>query len=136
MAILVSKRSIKKGDEITLNYGVHHHGVPKEKRQQLLMENYKFECKCEACENDYPILQNCNAKVEPKALAKKLEKSLSQYRQFFASGRLEDAKMSCIKYLRLLETSKVLYPHKNYEIGSIALNSCWWGIIAANQMQM
>ena len=134
MAILVAKRSIKKGEEITINYGIHHNNISKENRLQLLRNKYKFDCRCEACENDYPTLPNCNSKIEPKSVAKKLDKMLGQYRQSFANGRLEDAKMYCVKYLRLLEASKITYPHKNYEIGSIALNSCWWGIIAANQM--
>ena len=135
IAILVAKRSIKKGDEITLNYGIHHHNIPRSQRMELLHDKYKFDCQCEACTKDFPTIQNCNSKVEPKAIAKKLDKILSQYRQSFANGRLEDAKLSCVKYLRLLESSKISYPHRSYEIGSIALNSCWWGLIAANQMR-
>ena len=134
IAILVAKRSIKKGEEININYGIHHHNIPKKNRQELLMNKYKFKCNCEACENDYSTIQNCGTKVEPKSLAKKLDKILGQYRQAFANGRLEDAKMSCVKYLKTLESSKIAYPHRNYEIGAIALNSCWWGLIAENQM--
>ena len=130
----MAKRSIKKGDEISINYGIHHHNIPKKNRQQLLRNKYKFDCSCEACVNDYPTIQSCNSKIESKSVSKKLEKLLTQYRQSFANGRLEDAKLFCVKYLRLLEASKVAYPHRNYEIGSIALNSCWWGLIAANQL--
>ena len=100
----------------------------------MLLNKYKFKCRCEACDLDFPTIQKCPSKIEPKSLAKKLDKILGQYRQSFANGRLEDAKVFCVKYLRLLETSKIPYPHRNYEIGSIALNSCWWGLIAANQM--
>ena len=60
----MAKRSIKKGEEITINYGIHHHNIPKQNRQQLLLDKYKFECACEACENDYPTIQNCNSKIE------------------------------------------------------------------------
>ena len=134
IAILVAKRSIKKEEEITINYGIHHNNIPRTHRQDLLKNKYKFECHCEACENDFHTIQNCGSKIEPKALAKKLDKILGQYRQSFSNGRLEDAKMSCVKYIKTLESSKVAYPHRNYEIGTIALNSCWWGLIAKNQM--
>ena len=135
IAILVAKRSIKKNEEININYGIHHNNIPKDNRKELLRNKYKFGCQCEACENNYPTIQNCGSKIEPKSLNKKLDKILGQYRQSFANGRLEDAKMSCVKYLRTLESSKVSYPHRNYEIGAIALNSCWWSLIAQNQMK-
>ena len=69
-----------------------------------------------------------------KNLGKKLDKLLNQYQQSFADGRLLDAKNACNKYLKTLSSSGVKYPHANYEIGAIALNSCWWGIISANQI--
>ena len=69
-----------------------------------------------------------------KSLGKKLDKFLNGYKRAFADGRLVDASTACIKYLRALSNSSVKYPHRNYEIGAIALNSCWWGIISANQM--
>ena len=71
-----------------------------------------------------------------KNLGKKLDKLLKQYQQSFADGRLLDAKNACNKYLKTLSSSGVKYPHANYEIGAIALNSCWWGIISANQINL
>ena len=47
----------------------------------MLRDKYKFECCCEACENDFPTIQQCRSKIEPKSLAKKLDKILGQYRQ-------------------------------------------------------
>ena len=57
-AILVSKRDIVKGDEVTLTYGIHHHNMAKEKRLVTLKMGYKFDCECLACANDYPTLNN------------------------------------------------------------------------------
>lgn len=136
-AILVSKRDIVKGEEVTLTYGIHHHNMAKEKRSDTLKTGYKFDCECLACANDYPTLNNLSKSLgqSGKSLGKKLEKFLNQYKQSFADGRLLDAKNACNKYLRCLSNSGVKYPHANFEIGAIALNSCWWGIISANQMQ-
>ena len=133
-ALLVTKRDVKQGEEVSLNYGIHHHNMTKEKRQVALKTGYKFECQCQACTNNFPLLPNLSKVLDSKSLGKKLDKLLNQYKHAFADGRLVDAKNSCTKYLRTLCNSGVKYPHKNHEIGAIALNSCWWGIISANQM--
>ena len=41
----------------------------------------------------------------------------------------------CCDYIFKLEQAGVKYPHRCYEIGAIAMNSCYWGIIA-RQSQM
>merc|ERR1712079_181925 len=134
---VVSKRDIARGEEVSLSYGIHHNNMAKDKRLVALKSGYKFDCTCEACKNDFPTLNNLDKSLTQggKSLGKKLGKLLNQYQQSFADGRLLDAKNACNKYLRCLSNSGVKYPHANFEIGAIALNSCWWGIISANQMQ-
>jgi hypothetical protein len=97
-----------------------------------LLESYKFECKCEACANNYPQLQELNPRL-PTKLAKQLESLLSQYQRHFKAGELDEARYVCSKYLSKLEQAEIKYPHRNYEIGAIALNSCWWAWIASNE---
>ena len=43
---------------------------------------------------------------------------------------LRQAKRHCQNYLQKLHTAGVAFPHKTYDIGAIALNSCWWALIA------
>ena len=77
---------------MSLTYGIHHHNMPKEKRLDNLKTGYKFDCSCQACQNDYPTLNNLSKSLEGKSLAKKLDKLLNQYKHSFADGRLVDAR--------------------------------------------
>ena len=128
--VLIAKRSIKKGEEVTNNYGVHHHNLPKEKRCMVLKNGYKFDCGCEACNGDFPVLKNVDSKIPTKKVSKELDSQIAQYQRLFSQGWLEEALDRCCDYILKLEQSGVPYPHRNYEIGAIAMNSCWWGIIA------
>ena len=133
--ILVAKRSIKKGEEVTNNYGIHHHNMPLAKRQAALKNGYKFDCDCEACQGDYPMLNKVESTLPSKKVGKELDGLVAQYQRLFSEGYLEEALDRCRDYVGKLELSGVKYPHRNYEIGAIAMNSCWWGIIA-RQSQM
>lgn len=131
--ILVAKRYIRAGEEISNNYGSHHLQLPKDKRQARLKEDYKFVCKCEACEKDYPTLKTVSSEFgakKNKPLKKQLEKILMGYQAAFTAGALRKAQGFSEEYLRRLSEAGIRYPHKNYEIGAIAMNSCWWAIIA------
>lgn len=48
-------RPIKANDILYDNYGYHYATHPKRIRQQNLELQYRFQCKCEACENNYPL---------------------------------------------------------------------------------
>ena len=134
--VLVAKRSIQKGEEITNNYGVHHNNMPLEFRKNALKNGYKFDCQCTACQGDFPLLKTMESAVPSKKIQKDLDYLIAQYQRSFSEGCLEAALDRCIDYVRKLETSGVSYPHRNYEIGTVAMNSCWWGIIARqSQMQ-
>ena len=160
----MSKRDIPRGEEVSLSYGIHHNNMTKDKRLVALKSGYKFDCTCEACKNDFPTLNNLDKSLTHgeivwfprfdllmfniriirtglvltggKSLGKKLDKLLNQYQQSFTDGRLLDAKNACNKYLKTLSSCGVKYPHANYEVGAIALNSCWWQIISANQINL
>ncbi|EDS28111.1 conserved hypothetical protein [Culex quinquefasciatus] len=51
-------RPIKTGSPITIKYCVKFAITPLQERREYLSENYYFECQCEACANDYPLLEN------------------------------------------------------------------------------
>ncbi|TRY68682.1 hypothetical protein TCAL_07236 [Tigriopus californicus] len=127
--ILVAKRVINKGEEVSNNYGIHHEQMSRDQRRSLLRNKYKFECGCEACERDLPILPQIPISL-PKGLGKQLDRLLQSYQRSFQNGDLTQARMECERYLKKLHRSGVVSPHKNYNFGSIALNSCWWAMIA------
>ena len=54
--------------------------------------------------------------------------------QKLPKGCLEEALDRCCDYIKKLETNDIKYPHRNYEIGTVAMNSCWWGIIARQNL--
>ena len=127
--VLVAKRTIKKGEEVTNNYGVHHNNMPLQKRQTILKSGYKFKCECEACQGDYPLLNKVESNLSKK-VGKELDFLIASYQKLFSEGCLEEALDRCCDYVKKLEERNVPYPHRNFEIGSIAMNSCWWGIIS------
>jgi len=53
--VSVACRDILPGQEVTDCYGLPWYSVPKEKRNQIQTRFYKFECKCVACEGDWPL---------------------------------------------------------------------------------
>ena len=65
-----------------------------------------------------------------KKVGKELDMLIAQYQKLFSEGCLEEALDRCRDYIKKLEQHNIEYPHRNYEIGSIAMNSCWWGIIS------
>lgn len=130
--VLVAKRLIRSGEEISNNYGSHHLQLPKDKRQVRLKEDYKFDCRCDACQKDFPTLRAAESDFgkKHKALKKQLETILMNYQASFQAGSLKKALGFAEEYLRKLSEAGIKYPHRNYEIGAIAMNSCWWAIIA------
>ncbi|XP_053680910.1 SET and MYND domain-containing protein 4 [Anopheles nili] len=56
-AVIIS-RPIPEGGQLYDNYGMHHCLMARTERRSDLMKQYKFPCKCEACENNYPMLFN------------------------------------------------------------------------------
>ena len=127
--VLVARRKISEGEEISNNYGYSHLQHSKDDRRQVLKEDFKFWCQCEACVNDYPDHAELPTETTKK-LSKQLERQLDFYQKSFKDGDLIRARKCCEHYLERLHAERVNYPHKNYEIGAIALNSCWWALIA------
>lgn len=56
-------RTIHAGEEIADNYGPIFTMKTKKERQRALMNQYWFSCKCEPCENDWPLLSDIDPSV-------------------------------------------------------------------------
>ena len=52
--LLIACRDIKKGEEISDNYCIHFSEMGVNNRTGWLQENYKFKCRCRACEEEWP----------------------------------------------------------------------------------
>uniref|UniRef100_A0A182R8T1 MYND-type domain-containing protein n=1 Tax=Anopheles funestus TaxID=62324 RepID=A0A182R8T1_ANOFN len=53
-AVIVN-RPIPKGGQLYDNYGMHHSMMGRKERRYALAKQYRFNCQCEACINDYPL---------------------------------------------------------------------------------
>ena len=53
-----SARDIKRGDEVSDSYGLSFIETPLRLRQRRLSEQYKFQCVCLACQQDFPLFVN------------------------------------------------------------------------------
>ncbi|KAG5874147.1 hypothetical protein JTB14_029457 [Gonioctena quinquepunctata] len=55
--VLRAIQSIKKGEQCNDNYGYHHALMNKSERRNQLRKQYFFDCNCEVCLHDWPMLQ-------------------------------------------------------------------------------
>jgi len=52
--LLIACRDINKGEEISDNYCIHFSEMGVKDRTGWILENYKFRCRCRACEEEWP----------------------------------------------------------------------------------
>ena len=57
-----------------------------------------------------------------------LQFHFNRYKKYFEEGKLEKSLDVVRDYLNRLDELKVEYPHRNYEIATIALCGCTWGM--------
>ncbi|XP_022916477.1 SET and MYND domain-containing protein 4 [Onthophagus taurus] len=62
--VLRALRPIKKGEELLDNYGYHFAVNNKNERQRELKRQYFFDCKCEACEQNWPQFNNLQVRTK------------------------------------------------------------------------
>ena len=55
LCVLRATRTIRKGEEVSISYGVKHGDDPKALRQIRLQANYSFTCTCIACVKEWPL---------------------------------------------------------------------------------
>lgn len=53
-------KNIKKGDEVSENYGPIFTTVKKVRRQAELKDQYWFDCRCGPCEQNWPTYDEMN----------------------------------------------------------------------------
>ncbi len=131
--LVVAKRTIRVGEEVTNTYGPHHTRDTRQVRRERLRTGYKFECRCEACLQDYPTLSALQDAPVKKGLSRQLEKVLSAYRRCFAARDFKGALASVCDCLRRLDAAvasgTIAFPHIKYGMAEVALDSCWWAMV-------
>ncbi len=55
-AVVMAKRLIKAGEEITTLYCASSLYMPRPARQKMLKKKYQFDCRCVACVEDWPTM--------------------------------------------------------------------------------
>jgi len=122
---LVAKHMIKKGQEVTDCYGMHHLSNTREERTKIIESGFLFSCKCKACMENWTVLPKLESRLSQAEMGK-LGTLLSKYQSHFREHKFEKASTFCIEYLKKMDEMKVIAPHRNYEIASMALSSCFW----------
>ena len=61
-SLFFTQRSIRKGEEVNIDYGFDFYANTKEKRQQRANNQYHFVCKCVACVNNWPVYNDIMGK--------------------------------------------------------------------------
>ncbi|CAB3379025.1 Hypothetical predicted protein [Cloeon dipterum] len=56
-------RPIKKGEQIFSSYGPEYGGMPKSRRQAILRKKFYFECDCDSCDDDWPLIGSTMGQV-------------------------------------------------------------------------
>ena len=74
--LVVAAKNIAKNEEITDNYCIHYSELPTSERKEWLLETFQFECKCEACEQNWPVFDQLEDEVpiEVQEMLKPIEK--------------------------------------------------------------
>lgn len=57
LQMLFVERPIKAGSELFLSHGVHFETHTRKQRQKFLQKSFGLKCRCEACEQDYPTME-------------------------------------------------------------------------------
>ncbi len=55
--------NLRAGEQITIDYGPIYYDRTKVERQRHLKENYYFDCHCDACNGDWPLLDEIDTRI-------------------------------------------------------------------------
>jgi len=125
--LLVAKRSIKAGEEVTDNYGIHHLSFPLEERQEKLHKGFKFCCWCEGCQKDFPRMKSLRTQL-PEDVEDRFDKLREEIMELFRKNKLAECKQMSLDMVKILEKAVIPHPHRNYEMASLGLLSCLWAL--------
>ena len=125
--LMVAKRKIPAGEEVSDNYGIHYLSQAVEERQEALLKGFAFCCWCEGCQKDYPRMKSLRTQL-PEEIEDKFDKMRDDVKEMFRKGNHEECLKLSKAMILLLEKARISRPHRNYELASLSLISCLWKI--------
>jgi len=125
--VMVAKRRIRQGEEITDNYGIHHISMAFEDRQDALNRGFAFSCCCNGCAKDYPRLKSLRSQL-PEKVEDDFDAKRDDVKEKFRKGDHPACLSLSCDMIKLLEKNNIVYPHRNYELAALSLLSCLWKI--------
>ena len=125
--LMVAKRKIRAGEEVSDNYGIHYLSLTLEERQEALLKGFAFCCWCEGCQKDYPRMKSLRSQL-PEETEDKFDHLRENIKETFRRGNHQECLKTSQAMIQLLEKAKIPPPHRNYELASISLISCLWKV--------
>jgi len=125
--MMVAKRRIKAGEEVSDNYGIHYLSMTVEERQDSLLKGFAFCCWCVGCQKDYPRMKSLRTQL-PEDVEDKFDKKRDDIKEMFKKGKHEECLKLSKEMIELLEAAVIPFPHRNYELAALCLLSCLWRI--------
>jgi len=123
--LMVAKRRIKMGEEVSDNYGIHYMAMTVEERQEALLKGFAFCCWCTACQKDYPRMKSLRTQL-PEEVEDKFDQKRDDIKEMFKKGKHDECLKLSKEMIELLETAVIPFPHRNYELAALCLLSCLW----------
>lgn len=130
--ILISTQTIHAGAEITDSYSTLYQDQPRNERFNHLMSFYKFECRCVACLNDWPVFEGLRKTVAKPGMAEKVPDVKKMYAVLV---KLSQQDLQSGYFDRIVEMWSKFYqtcaeaiepPHKTFLHIASQIHDCFW----------
>merc|ERR1719412_107817 len=127
-------RTIRRGEEVNIDYGFDFYANTKEMRQKRSSTQYHFTCQCQACHNNWPIYNDMATKQRVWKLAMTQELAAESDKQtgFYQLGmehliRLDIAKACPLfKDYLIIMNELIEHPDPRYIDCEEAYKQCLW----------
>ncbi len=90
-----------------------------------------FDCECQACSEDFPLLRGLNGHLSPNQ-TRQLEEARKQMKESLASkrSRKEDQVQARLKqFFEHLKDFDLSYPHRSHGVGSALVGMAFWQLL-------
>lgn len=126
---VVVRRFINAGDQIFDNYGPNHRETILKERQNILKAEYNFICQCEACMNDYPLLEKMSAPLELYLEISEDRKFIKKYEKKFVQQKFQE-------YRKYLTKNYKKYPCYEMCATEGNLMECLWILMLTQPLKL
>jgi len=131
--LMVATENIKKGQELTSSYGYQFHDKLIKTRKVQMKERFKFDCKCDACERQWPMYEfMTKSTAKPGVTAKALHHIKKMYSTIsklsaadFSAGHYDRIHTMWANYYNELNLT-LEKPNKGYVRLSCTLRDVLW----------